>query len=188
MWGWLFSPHTFSGGFSLNNPSAAASPPAFVGRCVLYPYKMRLFSQQNIHCCCRTSRQVPPGGTSTSGALCSHSSSPSVGKGCAWCLFTSLPALLPSFPPINHNRLCAGWGPRAVSTLLTQTVAFLMADPEPPSHSPRRQDAQKEHSSSSQHCPRLPGRHHLHPCVLRLAGQSSLCPARAAPASEPLPG
>lgn len=89
---------------------------------------MRLFSQEHIHCCCRTNRQVPPGGISTSGALCSHSSSPSLGEGCAWCLFASLPALLPSFPPITHNRLCAGWEPRAVSTLLTQTVAFLMAD------------------------------------------------------------
>lgn len=114
---------------------------------------MRLFSQEHIHCCCRTNRQVPPGGISTSGALCSHSSSPSLGEGCAWCLFASLPALLPSFPPITHNRLCAGWEPRAVSTLLTQTVAFLMADPVPPSHSPPRQDAQKEHSSSSQHAP-----------------------------------
>lgn len=32
------APLTFSGGFSLNNPSAAASPPAFVGGHVLSPH------------------------------------------------------------------------------------------------------------------------------------------------------
>lgn len=93
-WGWLCSPHTFSGGSSLNSPSAGASPPAFVG---FSPIKWDYLARKTSSTACRTNRRIPPGGISTSGALCSPSSSPSLGE---WmclvpaCLTASISAFI----------------------------------------------------------------------------------------------